>query len=190
MRHASPSTLLLLAVLLPAFGAEAQVGGGGGRSVGEGSGPLSELSTNVSRGSRPVGEGSRTVGEGSRGSVKSAPVHGSGMPSMISGPVSEVSRGSVKSGVPVASGVTVRDASVGAVTWEARRPVGVAIEQPEQDLADLEGQLRALRAQADIAAVGLDSSPDAAEGEAEGDAQEASPADAVRKEPGADEPSP
>jgi hypothetical protein len=142
-----PSILLLVVLLSPA-GVPAQVVEGATKSVGEDSGPLSELSTNVTTGSRSVGEGSTTIGEGSVGSMISGPTHDRAMPSMISGPVSEISRGPVTSFVPVTSHVAVRDASSGAVTREAQRSVGEPLIEPEQDLAALQEQLRALRQQA------------------------------------------
>lgn len=150
MGRAGITTLACLTIALCAVRAQGQSGAEGGRSVGAGSGPVSELSTNVTTGSRSVGEGSLTVREGSVGSMKSGPVRDSTTPSMISGPVTEVSRGPVTSGVPVGSGVSVREASMGAVTWEARRPVGVPIIEPEEDLAELQHQLRVLREQAEL----------------------------------------
>lgn len=143
-----PSILFLVALLSP-LGAHAQSVAPAKKSVGEDSGPLSELSTNVGHDSRPVSEGSTTIGEGSVGSMLSGPTHDRAMPSMISGPVSEISRGPVTSFIPVTSHVAVRDASAGAVTREAERSVGEQLLEPEQDLTALQEQLRALRQQAE-----------------------------------------
>jgi hypothetical protein len=144
----SASILFLVALLLPA-GADAQSVEPAKKSAGEGSGPLSELSTNVGHDSRPVSEGSTTIGEGSVGSMISGPMRDPRPPSMITGPVSEISRGPVTSFVPVTSHVAVRDASAGAVTREAERSVGEPLLEPEQDLFALQEQLRSLRQQAE-----------------------------------------
>jgi hypothetical protein len=123
-------------------------------SAGDGSGPLSDVSTNVGDGSRAVHDGAQTIGETSAGSVRSAgPVSGAGSRSMLSGPVSSLSRGPMSEPRPPLSGGSMTEASAGTVKQDSSHGLGTRISDPLRELGPLQEQMRARRQQAEQAAV-------------------------------------
>jgi hypothetical protein len=137
------SRLVLLAVLLSRLSAaHGQVRS---NPVHQGTGPLSDLSTNVGAGSGPVHERGRSVRDGSLGTLSGNAVRDGGRGGMLSGPVSDISAGPVTSGQPVSGGGTMTDAGAGAVKKDANSPLGERISQPVRELGPLLDQLRALQ---------------------------------------------
>jgi hypothetical protein len=86
--------LYAVVVMLLAVPVQAQLSG---QPVSEGSGPVSDLSTNVRTGSRPVHERGRTVRESSVTTWSSGSVRESSVASVKSGTFSELSAGTVTS---------------------------------------------------------------------------------------------
>ena len=121
-------------------------------SAGEHSGPLRRSAGRCAR-QHSVHDRSMTVGEASVGSVRSGPVRDAGMRSMLSGPVSEMSRGPVSEPHPPLTGGSVAEASAGAVKHDIASPLGERISDPLRELAPLQKQMRALREQAEQAAL-------------------------------------
>jgi len=204
--RAGPPAFVLLLVLAhtPSL---AQVKG---RPVGEGSGPLSEMSTNLRAGSAPVSAPRRSLSEDTAGRLGGNPVRGSLQYDVRSGPVSEVSVGPVTSGRAMTA-APVAAASVGAVTKDAGAPLGARISEPLRDLGPLQASLRALQPlprsadvpppEADAASAGADGSggvdvqmepaaePQTEEGAAEpGDVGEETPEDTSPDTPEIQEP--
>jgi hypothetical protein len=134
------SVLSFAGVLLPA-GAFAQVTG---KAVGDGSGPVSELSTNVGAGSRPVHESGRSVGPADAGPISGHSVRGSARLDVRSGPVSEISAGPVGTQRSDHSTAVVGDASRGAVKLDRHDPIRQPIAEPVTELRDLQQSLRAI----------------------------------------------
>jgi hypothetical protein len=136
------SVVCVAAIVAHANATPAQVRDGTTQTVGDGSGPVSETSVNVGRGSSPVHERGRTVSEGTVGSMKSAPVRGVGVPSMLSGPVSESSSGAVTDGRAAPSASVARGApgTIGGRT--APPPIGEPIPASLDGLDGLRAELR------------------------------------------------
>ncbi len=122
-------------------------------SAGEGSGPLSDVSRPLRDDSTSVHDRSLTIGEASVGPMRSGPVRDVGVRSMLSGPVSELSRGPVREPHPPLTRGSVTEASAGAVKHDIASPLGERISEPLRELAPLQKQMRALRQQAEQAAL-------------------------------------
>jgi hypothetical protein len=116
----------------------------GAQPVGQDSGPLRELSTNVRAGSGPV-RGSVGNAPSNAGALRDRSVRGSVTGDVLSGPVSDSSAGAVTAGRPVAGGGSVAEVSVGAVKKDTDRPLGEMISQPLRELGPLQEQLRAIQ---------------------------------------------
>jgi hypothetical protein len=115
-----------------------------GKPVGQGSGPVRDLSKNVGAGSGPV------RGSVGPGAVNSAPLGGNSVRAsvngdVVSGPVSDITVGAVTSGRTVSGGGTVEQSSAGAVTKDIRSPLGEVISQPLRELGPLQARLRAIQ---------------------------------------------
>jgi hypothetical protein len=144
--------VLLACLVLPAL-ARAQVRQpGAALSAGEGSGTLSDVSTNVGHDSRPM-HGGPTVGESSGGPIGSDPVSDARTRSMLSGPVSSISSGPMRAPRAPLSGGSVSAASAGAVKHDSSSPLGTRISDPLRELSALQEQMRARREQAEHAAL-------------------------------------
>jgi hypothetical protein len=117
----------------------------GGEPVRQGSGPLSDLSTNGGAGSGPVHQRGRSVRDGSMGNLGGNPVRGSVTGDVRSGPVSELSVGPATESRPVTGGGTVTDSSAGAVKKDITSPLGEMISAPLHELGPLQEQLRAVQ---------------------------------------------
>lgn len=115
-----------------------------GQPVGQGSGPLSELSTNVGAGSGSVRDSNGRPGI-NPGRLGGNSVRGSVAGDIVSGPVSDISVGSVGAGRTVTGGGSVGQASVGAVKKDIASPLGEMISEPLRELGPLQDQLRALQ---------------------------------------------
>src|SRR5256885_237101 len=105
-------TFYVSPILVFAHTAAAQVGGG---PVHQGSGPLSELSTNVGAGSGPVSGAGGSIRAGSPGRLSGNSVRESVTGDVLSGPVSDVTVGAVTADQPVTGGAAVSESSAGAV---------------------------------------------------------------------------
>jgi len=141
-RFALHAARLLLAILLPLNALHAQMRS---NPVHQGSGPLSDLSTNVGAGSGPVHERGRSVSEGSLGTIGGNSVRESVTGDVGSGPVSAISVGPVTSGQPVSGSGTMSDASAGAVKKDVDSSLGEEISQPLHELGPLQARLRGVR---------------------------------------------
>jgi hypothetical protein len=115
-----------------------------GQPVGQGSGPVSELSTNIGAASRPVHQPGRSVRDAGTGRLSGNSVRGSVSGDLVSGPVSEISVGPVTANVPVTSS-SVGESSSGAVKKDVNSPLGEMISQPLRELGALQEQLRAIQ---------------------------------------------
>jgi hypothetical protein len=113
--------------------------------VHQGTGPVSETSTNVGAGSGPVHESGRSVHEGSAGPLSGNAVRDAVTGDVQSGPVSDVSAGPVTTGRSVSGAGAVTDASAGAVKKDKDSPLGESISQPVRDLGPLQERLRAIQ---------------------------------------------
>jgi hypothetical protein len=122
-------------------------------SVGDGSGPLSDVSTNVGHDSRPMHDGAQTLGETSGGPVHSGPISDWDTRSMLSGPVSSMSQGPMYRPQPSLSGGSMTEASAGAVKHDVASPLGTRISDPLHELGGLREQMRARRQQAELDAL-------------------------------------
>jgi hypothetical protein len=118
-------------------------------SVGDGSGPLSDVSTNVGHDGRPMHDGAQTLGESSGGPVHSGPISDWDTRSMLSGPVSSMSQGPMYRPQPSLSGGSMTEASAGAVKHDVASPLGTRISDPLHELGGLREQMRARRQQAE-----------------------------------------
>jgi len=185
LRGRPPVLLLLLALAHTPSLAQVK-----GRPVGEGSGPLSEVSTNLRAGGAPVSAARRSLSEDTAGRLGGNPVRGSLQYDVRSGPVSEVSVGPVTSGRAVTA-APVAAASVGAVTKDAGAPLGARISEPLRDLGPLQASLRALQPlprSADVLPPEADAAWTGAAGSGGADAQmEAEPPGEPPAEPQAEE---
>lgn len=112
--------------------------------VGQGSGPVTDLSTNVGAGSGSVHD---SVGRGAfnAGRLGGNSVRGSATGDVVSGPVSDLSVGAVTADNPVSGGGTVGQSSVGAVKKDIDSPLGEMISQPLRELGPLQARLRAIQ---------------------------------------------
>ena len=138
---------LRLALVVSCLGAALHfpaLGQVGANPVGQGSGPLRDLSTNVRAGSGTV-RGSVSDAPINAGALSDRSVRGSVTGNVVSGPVSEISAGAVTASRPVAGGGSVAGASVGAVKKDTGSPLGAMISQPLRELGPLQEQLRAIQ---------------------------------------------
>ncbi|MFQ5667045.1 MAG: hypothetical protein ACE5I7_11510 [Candidatus Binatia bacterium] len=113
-----------------------------GRPVGEGSGPVSELSTNTGAGSKSVHRRGGNVREGNAGRLGGQPVRGSVTRDVSSGPVSAISVGPVTARHAVGTSATVTGAPAAAVSKGTDHPFGERIAAPVHDLRPLQRLLR------------------------------------------------
>ena len=188
---------LMLAAILCALPAGAQIRTPGSSAVSENSGPIGGDSRPVGEGSRSMHDGARTIGESSRepsatgrvgGSVRDASTR-----SMRSGPVSSLSRGPMTQPRTLPDGGSMTQHSAGAVKHDIDRPLGSRISEPLRELAPLQAQLRALREHGTEAAVAAAAAPVAADpvplpGDADEPAAALDEPPAAEDEPAAEEP--
>lgn len=184
---------LLLAALLAAVPAAAQVRTPGASAVSEHSGPIGDDSRPVGEGSRSMHDGARTIGESSSGPSLGGRLGGSvrdaSTRSMRSGPVSSLSAGSMTQPRTLPDGGSMTAHSAGAVKHDIDRPLGSRISEPLRELAPLQAQLRALREHGTAAAVAAAAAPVAADPEPLPDEAAADPAAApAGEDPAAAEP--
>ncbi|MFN8641419.1 MAG: hypothetical protein U0802_07085 [Candidatus Binatia bacterium] len=178
---------LILAALVAALPATAQVRTPGSSAVSERSGPIGGDSRPVGDGSRSMRDGARTIGESSSepsvtertgGSIRDQATR-----SMRSGPVSSISSGSMTQPRTLPDGGSMTQHSAGAVKHDIDRPLGSRISEPLRELAPLQAQLRALREHGAAAAVAAAAAPVTADPEPfpdpHGGAEVARPPDAV-----------
>lgn len=190
------SRWLLLAALLAALPAGAQVRTPGSSAVSEDSESLGGDSRPVRDGSRSMHDGARTIGESSSepsvtertgGSVRDATTR-----SMHSGPVSSISHGSMTQPRTRPDGGSMTQHSAGAVKHDIDKPLGSRISEPLRELAPLQAQLRAVREHGAEAAIAAAAAPVAADsGPIPDRADAVEPGDSVDPDPVADpEPAP
>lgn len=170
---------LILAALLAALPAAAQVRTPGASAVSEHSGPIGADSGPVGEGSLSMHDGARTIGESSSGSSIGGRLGGSvrdaSTRSMRSGPVSSLSAGSMTQPRTLPDGGSMTAHSAGAVKHDIDRPLGSRISEPLRELAPLQAQLRALRERGAAAAVAAAAAPVASDPEPLSDEGAAAP---------------
>ncbi len=113
--------------------------------VSEGSGPLSELSTNTRDGSRPVHERARTLSDDRDTRLSGAPVRGSIGGPLRSGAVSDVTVGSVRGAGGTLREQTVGEGSAGSVKKDVDAPLHEFSAEPLHDFGLLQHELRHVR---------------------------------------------
>jgi hypothetical protein len=130
---------LLGGLVLPFQATRAQVKG---KPVREGSGPVSEISTNVGAGSAPVHVRGASPRDRDPARLSGNSVRASAARDLRSGPVSEISSGPVSARRDLGRTVTVTESSTGAVKLDRAAPIGERIADPLRELGDLQEHLR------------------------------------------------
>jgi hypothetical protein len=139
LRLAVVGTALLVVIGFPCRSSQAQVKS---RPVSEGSGPVSEISTNVGTGSAPVHVRGQTVRTGNPARLSGNSVRASAARDVRSGPVSEISAGPVSAQRQSRKTVMMTDSSAGAVKLDRDSAIGERIADPLRELGALQDQLR------------------------------------------------
>jgi len=115
-----------------------------GRSVGQDSSVLSDVSTNVGAVSGPVQEPNGSVRELNAGRLGSATVRESATGTMLSGPVSEISAGALTDR-EAAAAIAMMGSSAGVAAPDLADVAGESAIEPVLDVGQLQEQLRGLQ---------------------------------------------